>query len=242
MLSNWPYTDSAMAKIRLGGVVAQASGSLDGITFSHNRNGPYVRARRKPTNPKTVKQTAVRSQFTSLAQQWRTLGSSQRTQWAQLGAQMQQTNSIGAVTTLTGLQAFTSVNQLRLTAGLAVITGAPVLDTPPLFTPGTLVSTVATGGTLTIATTTIPGAGQTIRVYATGNMSAGRNFIRKSQYRFLTTLGSSSVSPIDLKTVYQAAFGTIASTWVGAKISFLFVPVSANGIAGTSVRVDGIWS
>lgn len=230
-----------MAKIRLGGIVAQASGSLDGVVFSHNRNGRYVRARVKPTNPKSVKQQSVRSNLASLSQTWRTLTTAQRNQWTALGAQMTQTNSIGEATTLTGLQAFVSVNQLKLTAGQAVVTTAPVLDSAPTFTPGTLTLTATGTAALTLAFSGSGVASQSFRIYATGNLSAGRNFIRKSQYRLLQTIAGNSTSPVNLVSSWQAAYGTITVAMVGAKVSFLIVPVSTSGIAGPPVRVDGNW-
>jgi len=37
-------------------ILSQASGSIAGITFSHNRGGMYVRARAVPTNPGSPQQ------------------------------------------------------------------------------------------------------------------------------------------------------------------------------------------
>lgn len=231
-----------MALIRLGGVVAEISGSLDGVTFSHNRNGRYARARVKPTNPRSVKQQSVRSQLATISSQWRGLSSAARASWSALGATITDTNRLGDATTLTGLQAFVSINQLRLTAGQSITTTAPIIDAIPTFVAGAVVSTVATGGTLTIATTTLPTTGQTLRVYATGAVSQGRNFFRKSQYKLLATFSSSAVSPLDIKTPWSAAYGSIGTGIVGGKISIWVVPVSVNGFAGPPVRVDTIWS
>lgn len=231
-----------MASIRLGAVVSEIAGSLDGVVYSHNRNGRYVRARVKPTNPRSVKQTVVRGGFASLSQQWRTLTAAQRTAWASLGAQMTQTNRLGEATTLTGNQAFISINQLKLTAGQATVTAAPVLDAAPTIILGAIVTTVAAAGTLTIASTTVLATGQTMRVYATGPLSQGRTFFRRSQYKLMQTVTAPFVSPIDMKAAWVATYGAIGTPIVGAKISILITPVSANGIEGTPTRIDSIWS
>ncbi|KKM06452.1 hypothetical protein LCGC14_1743870, partial [marine sediment metagenome] len=43
------------------GLITQGSGSIGGLTASHNRGGMYFRARTIPTNPATSFQTVVRN-------------------------------------------------------------------------------------------------------------------------------------------------------------------------------------
>ena len=45
--------------------LTDASGSLSGVTYSHNRGGAYTRNRSIPVNPNTVQQQAVRNAFSS---------------------------------------------------------------------------------------------------------------------------------------------------------------------------------
>lgn len=232
-----------MALIKMGSVVAEISGSLDGITYSHNRNGRYVRARVKPTNPRSVKQAAVRSQFTTLSQQWRSLSTTQRTAWASLGAQMTQTNRLGAATSLTGQQAYISINQLRLTGGQTIQNAAPILDSAPTVSGLTATVSFTVAGSVplvNIAYTSSGSASQSIRIYATGLLSAGKSYVRKSQYRLLTTIAANAASPAVLTSAWQATYGTLSAGAAGARVSFLLIPVSTNYIAGTAARVDAI--
>lgn len=234
---------SSMALIKMGTVVSEISGSIDGVTFSHNRNGRYARARVKPTNPKSVRQTAVRSQLASLSAGYRALSTSQKTGWTSLGAQMVQTNRLGAATNLTGAQAYISVNQLKVTAGQAVVSSAPILDSPPTITSLTLTVSFTTAGSVQLVSLAYtlggsPTATQTLRVYSTGPLSAGKSFIRKSQYRLLGTVAANAASPFVLTGLYQSTYGAITAGTAGAKISMLVVPTSTNGFAGPAQRVD----
>ena len=44
-------------------VYTQASGSVGGLTYSHNRSGMYTRARSTPTDPASTLQLERRSNF-----------------------------------------------------------------------------------------------------------------------------------------------------------------------------------
>lgn len=63
-------------------MVSEASGSIGGITFAHNAGGLYMRARRTPTDPGTIYQTAVRQIVASLVNLWvNVLTQVQRDSW-----------------------------------------------------------------------------------------------------------------------------------------------------------------
>lgn len=83
-----------------------------------------------PVNPRTYKQTLVRSDFQGLAQGWRGLTDAQRAGWIALGTSMTRVNSQGQSYTLTGLQSYESVNRTLTVIGQAQVTTAPAFAAP----------------------------------------------------------------------------------------------------------------
>jgi hypothetical protein len=108
----------------------QMSGKAGSTVASRNRNGSYVRTRVTPMLVQNALTTAVRSDFSVIASRWRTLTDAQRAGWATLGGFISRQNSIGTTYTLTGLQAYESVNRNLLTVGGAIVDTAPAYTQP----------------------------------------------------------------------------------------------------------------
>ncbi len=120
-------------------VYSQASGSIAGITYSHNRGGMYTRARVTPTDPSTERQQAMRTAMATLAAYWgNTLTPAQRAGWNLYGANVPWLNPLGQTIFLTGQQHFNRVNTVRLQILVAIIDDAPVIFDLGTFTAPTL--------------------------------------------------------------------------------------------------------
>lgn len=117
------------------GLLSKSQGST---TASHNRFGAYLRNRIIPVNPNTGKQAAARATMASLSAGWRALSATERAGWTALGSQMTRLDSLGQTYTLTGLQAYTSVNRNLTTIGATLLTAAPALNPPTTLTLVTL--------------------------------------------------------------------------------------------------------
>jgi hypothetical protein len=103
-----------------------ASGGLGGVVASRNRSGQYLRGKAIPVNPNTVFQQSIKAGLSSLVEVWRTdLTVPQREAWTAYANTCPRTNSLGLQYYLTGLQMFIACNQLRLQAGLAVVSDGP---------------------------------------------------------------------------------------------------------------------
>lgn len=87
-------------------VFTQASGSIGGQTFSHNRFGMYTRARTIPTNPNSTRQNIVRGAFASAVVAWGELTDIQRLAWKTYADNVPVINSLGDAVNLTGQQMF----------------------------------------------------------------------------------------------------------------------------------------
>jgi len=124
--------------IKTGGIVERASGKLNGIVFSHNRFGAYVRAIGSPVNPNTDRQQAVRNIFQTLAELWKnTLTEAQRTAWELYAASVPVLNRLGDSIYLTGLNHYIRSNVARIDADLTRVDDGPtnftLADSDPAF-------------------------------------------------------------------------------------------------------------
>lgn len=106
----------------LGGTL---SGSLGGLTASHNKGGLYLRRRSIPTNPNTARQQAVRALMSTLGAAWTSqLSDAQRLGWANYAAAVPVQDKIGMTINLTGQQMFVRSNTPRLQASNTTLTAA----------------------------------------------------------------------------------------------------------------------
>lgn len=108
------------------------SGSLRGITASHNKGGLYFRGRTIPTNPGTGLQVAVRNAFGSLAQRWSTvLTQMQRDGWDAYAQNVSWVDSLGQNIQLSGVNHYVRANTPRVQ--LMVLDGTiTVIDDAPM--------------------------------------------------------------------------------------------------------------
>jgi hypothetical protein len=209
------------------------SGSIGGVTSSHNRFGQYKRARSIPVNPRSTQQGAVRARLSANAALWRTLTAAQRAGWSDLAISMNRSDSLGQAYNLTGFMAFVSLNNNQAAAGNAGLTDAPALVTPPTILTAVITTTA---GTLSIAYTLTPlGAGARLFTYVGPQRSAGRNY--DGDYRLLQVSAAAAASPANALAAYTAKFG---APIVGNKIFFSLRTYTGGFLSGpltTSVVV-----
>ena len=197
------------------------SGSYQAITSSRNRFGQYIRTRATPVNPATAAQGLVRARLSANAAAWRALTAIQQAGWASLGDSMTRTDSLGQQYTLTGANAYSSVNNLNVAAGNAVVSDAPSLVTPSALLTATITLTAAA---FSVAYTATPlPAGTRLMTFVSPQRSAGRRF--EGDFRLLAVSAAAAASPANIFAAYQAKFGTPI---VGNRI-FLSLVVYAAG-------------
>lgn len=111
-------------------VYTQASGSIGGLTYSHNRFGMYTRARTTPVNPGSSFQSTVRNIMANLTQYWSNdLTASQRNAWDSYGLNVTTKNRVGDDVNLSGLNHFVRSNVPRIQAGLPQVDDGPSIFT-----------------------------------------------------------------------------------------------------------------
>jgi len=136
-------------------VYAAASGSVGGLTYSHNKGGQYTRARKIPTNPNSAFQQVIRSLVSQISDAWaNTLTSAQRTAWNTYAANVSMLDRLGQSMKLSGLNHYIRSNVPRVQAGLARIDAGPSTFNLGDYTPCTFTSLVAATGVVSIGFTT----------------------------------------------------------------------------------------
>ena len=178
-----------------------------------------------PVNPRSNAQGVVRARMAASAASWRALTAAQRSGWGDLGGMMSRKDSLGQTYTLSGFQAFCSVNN-----NLAMVGDAALLDAPALVTPPTIltVTLTLTAAAVSAAFTPTPmPAGTRLVAYGSPMRSAGRSF--ESDLRFLLASAAALASPMVLTTAYGAKYGVPV---VGNRIFFSFVAVKSGFESG----------
>lgn len=111
-------------------IVGSGSGSVGGITISHNRGGLYIRLRSIPTNPNTTFQQAVRGFMSQLNVLWSTtLTASQRAEWDAYADAVPLPNPLGDPRNVGGKGMYIRANVPRLQAAMARIDDGPANHT-----------------------------------------------------------------------------------------------------------------
>lgn len=122
----------------------QLSGSLAGITASHNRGGVYFRQRAIPVNPATPQQVAVRGFMVTLTTAWvQTLTQAQRDAWDLYALQVLLPDALGDPRNVGGIGMYVRSNVPRLQAGLPRVDPGPTVFALPTFTDPAIASITA---------------------------------------------------------------------------------------------------
>lgn len=221
-----------MAKFTAGVGFGQASGSVAGTTYSHNRYGPYMRTKAIPTDPRSAKQLVVRSRMGNLSQSWRALTAAQRLAWNTQAVGITFTDALGNPYNPTGAQLYVGLNQNRVMLSLAIATTPPALQTQAVITTGSSTAVSGTGVQIVTFAPAIAAASFYL-LRATAPFSAGKSYFPRSLYKDLAVLTNADVSPYTATTVYANVFGGLTAGDATKKIAFQLVPFSSSGWRGT---------
>lgn len=214
-----------MAKIKFGMIVVDGRGKLGGHVLSKNRAGAYARTKVTPVNPQTVFQTAARSLFGVISQQWSGLSDAARSGWNSAVAEWQKTDIFGDLKQPSGKALFQRLNNQAQSAGYPAVTSAPAkLEMVEGII--TAVEHNDSNGDVTL-TGAYSGANARLYIFATPPLSAGTTFV-KNKLRALTSQLGSTYDGTAVFDEYNAKFG---APDVGANVYFGVKYVLPNGQA-----------
>lgn len=125
-------------------VYSAVSGSIDGLTYSRNRFGMYVRGRATPVQPNTDRQQVMRSAMQTLANMWtETLIEEQRNAWRLYASNVAMTDKLGQQIFLTGQQHFIRSNLPAIQNEVEIVSDAPMIFDLGEFTLPTFTASLA---------------------------------------------------------------------------------------------------
>jgi hypothetical protein len=186
-------------------LVTQVSGSIGGLTGSHNAAGMYFRARAVPVNPSSVLQNARRNQTNALAALWSTtLTEVQREQWRSYAANTPLISNMGEPQYVSGFAHFArSIYARDLAAGClaspSTVVDAPGVNLLATGTPPTAAAPAPGDYEISVAFTNTDDwateVGGAMLVFAGRPQNIGRNFF-KGGYQFLGCVAGAAEAPI----------------------------------------------
>jgi len=226
-----------------GLLATEMSGSLAGITASHNRGGQYFRARAIPVNPASDLQNVIRGALSWLAIRWTGgLTQLQRDAWDTYADNVTVVDRLGASRKLTGLNWYVAANTPRKQAGIILpsypIDTAPIVMTMAQLTPPTIVSATAATEVLSIGFTNTDdwatAVGGALLVYCGIPQSPGM-MAYKGPYKYSGKIAGAVVPPTSPLPITSAIpFG------VGNRIHVQFRSVTADGRISPPFRLSAL--
>lgn len=218
-----------------GTIIAEGSGSIGGLTASHNRGGQYMRQRAVPVNPNTSFQQLVRSWFANANAAWSgTLTQAQRDAWDTYALQTPIADALGNQINAGGKGMFIRGYVPRLQAGLSLVAAGPSTYGLPVITAPGVTSITATTRVAIITFANTDGwataVGGALLMFSSRPQSTTINGF-KGPYRFAgKVLGA--VSPPTSPQNITTPFPLVA----GQRVFVRFVAVTADGRLSPDVR------
>lgn len=217
-------------------VYASVSGSVGGLTYSHNSGGMYCRARAIPTNPNSAFQQVLTNSMGQLTTRWgQTLTQAQRDAWAVFATNVPVVDTLGESRTIPPLAWYIKANSLRVQAGLSVIDAAPTVFELATLTIPVLTATAASATGSLAYTNTDAWAGEVggaLLVYASRPQNAGIQFF-KGPYRYAGRVNGAATPPTSPATI-TLPFTTGPAN---SKIFMKVVAVRADGRPSSPFRI-----
>lgn len=202
-------------------IISRGSGSIGGLTASHNKGGNYFRARVTPTDPATAFQTVVRAAHASLVNFWNdVLTQAERDAWAVYATNTPLTDAFGDPRTVTGLNMYVRGNVSRIQNGLPRVDSAPTVFSLGEFT---LTSIAVTQPTQQIAITfeaTDAWANEDdsgMLVYVSRPQNPGKSFF-KGPYRLAGDIQGDATTPPTSPETLALPFAVVPGQRIFAKI------------------------
>lgn len=196
-----------MAKVLLGPMVGQISGSVGATTWSHNRFGYYIRQKVKPvlvSNYFTAKQ---RSLFQSITSDWQGIGTASQLAWKAWAQNNPVMDTMGNSQILTGHQAYMRLNLISRRNGPTTLTLPPVISAPNPLLAFSVTGSIGAGINTTFSPA-ILGATECLQVRAALVNSAGISAVN-SLYKLIYYAVPMSATPIDITANLVDRWGSL---------------------------------
>lgn len=224
-------------KCKWGAIVVDGRNKIGGHVASKNRAGSYFRTKVTPINPQSTAQVNIRNRLSGISTAWRGLTDDQRRAWNTTVEKYARTDIFGDLRNPSGFNLHQMLNNNRLNVDQAMLTTPPLPQAVDAFS-SLSVAASASGQTITLTFSPVLVDTHLAPVRATPAISPGITFV-KSEYRQLTYINSSQVSPLSIETWYIAKYGAVGA--VGTKLFVqMFQILIATGQAGLPIQASCI--
>ena len=228
-------------------IITQGSGSIGGITYSHNSSGLYQRARAIPVNPNSTFQVQIRAAFTTLVNRWSSvLTPAQRAAWELYALNVPVTNTLGDPILLSGQNWYIGNNSVVLQAQSKGFGSTAIVDTAPTtfdrgdFTTPTVTSDVSTGTTVNVTTTDAWASddGAAMLIWQGLPTNASRNFFN-GPWRLIGELAGDSTTPPSTLTITPAQLASRGYAYAaGQRVYYYFRVARGDGRLSSRQQVS----
>lgn len=198
-----------MAKVKLGAIAGQISGSVGTWTFGHNRGGAYVRLRSIPTIHTSEAAMNAKSRLALVSRAWADLTDAYRTSWQQWASAYPITDVLGDKRILTGHQAFVKINTRLVLAGNGMIDPPPAADAPNGLETVTLTADIGAGAFQVAYTATPAPADHKIWVLGCRVPGSSIQYV-KNRLRFIMVSAAAAASPLNWESAFTTRLGVPA--------------------------------
>ena len=148
-----------MAKLKLGPMATQISGSIGSTTFSHNRGGAYMRNRAIADTHISIPAMQAKDRLGRISGKWADLTDPVRSAWTEWARQNPVTDRLGEVRPLDGHQAFVKCMTRLDQMGVSPLpANPPAIMAPIPVIAGQLIYDIGTSGVSIAFTPTPTGA------------------------------------------------------------------------------------
>lgn len=217
-------------------LLTSMSGSIGGLTGSHNAGGLYLRARRVPVNPNTAQQQEVRNAMAIVSTYWRdTLTAAQRTAWRSYAAASPLVDSLGDSRPVSGNAMFVRCNVPRQISSLGIVAAGPTAFGLPSFSePGATPSAATDMAAVTFDALNAWANedGGALFVYASRPQPASIEYFN-GPYRLAGIVEGDAMTPPSSPAAITLPF----PVEVGQAVFFRFNVTRADGRLSGSVRI-----
>lgn len=205
-------------------VFTEASGSVGGLTYSHNRGGLYTRARTVPVNPGSSQQQVIRSAVGQLDNRWiATLTAAQREAWDLYALNTPLLDKLGDPRNVGGVGMYLRGNVPRVQSAVSegIIDDGPVVNGLPGFTAVTVGISAGTqlmSVGFTVGDPWVDEDGAAMLVYASRPQNVTINYF-KGPYRLGGSIEGDNAAPPTSPQTIAVPFVVVAGQRVFVRVT-----------------------
>ena len=225
-----------MAKLKLGPLATQISGSIGSTTFSHNRGGAYMRNRAIADTHISIPAMQAKDRLGRISGKWSDLTDPVRSAWTEWARQHPVTDRLGEVRPLDGHQAFVKCMTRLDQMGVSPLPATPPTVPAPIpAVAGILVYDIGSGGVSLAFTPSPTGANEYIWLQGALLVSNGISYV-DNVLKYVHAYGPAQTTALDFHAEFEAIWGVPT---VGQRVSVLIQVIDiTTGLVSTATRAD----